>query len=88
MAAITRLGCIVCINEGWGATPAAVHHLLEGGRRISHLHTIPLCPSHHNAGVNNHSCVSRHPHKRAFERRYGPETRLLEQVRFMVKGEK
>jgi len=84
MDAITDLGCIVCAREGRGYVPACVHHLLRGGRRIGHLHTIPLCPAHHSGGVCNDEYVSRHPFKREFERRYGTEEQLLEDTRRRV----
>ena len=77
--------CIVCANLGYGYTPAEFHHILKNGRRVSHMQGFGLCTSHHRSGVNNEFCVSRHPWRQEFERRYGPETRLLEQVRHMVK---
>jgi len=82
MERVASLGCIVCINTGWGQTPADVHHILDikNNRRISHYHVLPLCFSHHRAGVNNRQCISRHNHFRAFEARYGTENELLKQV--------
>lgn len=80
MAKVRELGCVVCRNLGLGATPAQVHHLLKGGRRKGHYQTIPLCPLHHNSGINDIEHVSRHPWKREFERRYGTEQELLEQT--------
>lgn len=79
MQAIADLPCIVCRSR-----PVCVHHLLDGGRRISHEHTIPLCWQHHQSGRNDAQIVSRHPWKRAFEKRYGTEMELLEKVRRMV----
>lgn len=81
---ITRLGCIVCYLHGFGHTPAAVHHILKGGRRIGHMHTIPLCYTHHNSGVNTRIAVSRHPYRAEFERRYGTESYLLGKTRELV----
>ena len=75
---ICRLGCCVCVRLGWGPTPAEPHHLLSGTKRIEHLSTIPLCPTHHRSELNNPHVVSRHHHKREFERRYGTELELLE----------
>ncbi len=80
MNAIAQMPCCVC-----GRFPVQVHHLLSGGRRIGHLHTIPLCVEHHAGGFNDARIVSRHPYKRAFEARYGTEQQLLERVRAMVK---
>lgn len=82
--AITRIGCIVCILEGRGATPAEPHHMLEGGRRMGHLFTIPLCPTHHRSGRNDAEVVSRDQNQRRFERRYGAEIYLLAKTRVFV----
>jgi hypothetical protein len=80
--AIQQLGCIVCLNEELGVSPADIHHIHKNGnRRVSHLHTIPLCPLHHRSGHNTPDYVSRHPWKREFERRYGTEWDLWEQVK-------
>lgn len=85
MDRITRLGCIACRVMGVFGTPCEVHHILRNGRRISHLESIGLCPSHHRAGVNNQHVVSRHPWRREFESRYGPEFWLLQKTRELVK---
>jgi hypothetical protein len=81
MRDVAALGCIVCKNTGHGFTPAEVHHVLRGGRQIDDFHTIPLCYTHHRANMKRADCVSRHPWKREFERRYGSELKLLEQTR-------
>ena len=81
MRAVVDLGCIACRVEGHFGTPCEVHHLLKGHKRISHLHTIGLCPSHHRAGLNTAHCVSRHPWRREFETRYGTEQQLLNLTR-------
>jgi len=39
-------GCICCRKKGLIRHPE-IHHLLSGGRRMGHDHTIPLCPWHH-----------------------------------------
>ena len=76
MDAIVRIGCICCVRMGWGQTPAEVHHMLEGGRKLGHMWTIPLCMSHHRAGLNNKQIVSRDHNQRRFEARYGTEREL------------
>lgn len=77
MDAITALGCIACLIDGFPGTPGAVHHLLRGGLRIGHLHSICLCdPGHHQNGAPLGK-VSRHPWKARFEERYGTEEELL-----------
>lgn len=68
-------GCVVC------RSPALVHHLLSGGRRVGHLDTIPLCYLHHQSGRNDKQVVSRHPWRKQFEQRYGTEQELLNNLR-------
>ena len=38
---------MACIQLGIHENPGDVHHLLNAGKRISHQHTICLCPYHH-----------------------------------------
>ena len=82
--ALQDLGCIVCLNELGVRSPPDIHHIHKNSRRVDDLHTIPLCPNHHRSGVNNEEYVSRHPWKREFEKRYGSEWNLYEQVKKMV----
>ncbi len=55
MEAVKRLGCLACrLNAAMGlprayAGPCEAHHLLSGGLRIGHDHTVGLCPWHHRA---------------------------------------
>lgn len=78
MAEVAQLPCIVCVKTGNGNTPAQVHHILRGGKRLGHYYTIPLFEPHHKSGLNTPELVSRHPWKREFERRYGTELELFE----------
>ena len=79
------LGCIVCLNELGVKSPPDIHHIHKNGnRRVDDFHTIPLCPNHHRLGVNNEEYVSRHPWKKEFEKRYGSEWDLFEQVKRLV----
>ena len=85
MRAVVDLGCIVCILEGLGHTPAVVHHILgKGGRRLGHLESIPLCHGHHASGECTDRCVSRHPWKNRFYKRYGTEIFLLSKTRGLI----
>ena len=43
-----------------------------------------LCPNHHRSGHNGDDFVSRHPWKKEFERRYGSEWELYEQVKQII----
>ena len=81
--AIVQIGCIACRVMGFVGTPAEVHHLLSGGRRIGHLHSIPLCPGHHRSSEGMVK-IGRHPFKRDFEEAYGTEAELLEKTRALV----
>lgn len=80
------LGCIVCLNEQGVKSPPDIHHVHKNNRRIDDMHTIPLCFIHHRSGINNKNAVSRHPFKRAFEKRYGTEIDLLKQVQDLFVG--
>lgn len=84
MDAISALGCIACLIDGRERVPGAVHHILRGGHRIGHLHTICLCdPGHHQNGQPM-GLISRHPWKAQFEARYGTEVELLELTKKIV----
>lgn len=82
--AVRELGCIACLVSGFGKTPCDIHHILSGGRRIGEKDVLGLCPSHHRGGVNTRECVSRHPFRKEFERRYGTEAELLQKTRELV----
>ena len=80
---VDKIGCAVCLFvlriEG---SQGNVHHILEGGRRISHNAVIPLCHRHHQNGTINHpsrhSVNGCHGGLSAFEDAYGDEWDLLE----------
>ena len=86
MDAIVQLGCVICLREGQGPTPAEVHHMLSGGRRMGHMFTLPLCYQHHRSRRNDADVVSRDQNQRRFEARYGPEAELLAWVKDQIKG--
>ena len=81
MAQIVAYGCIACRLDGYGYVPAEVHHILRGGVRIGHLHTISLCSGHHRRGAGRPGLIARHPDKTWFELRYGTEAELLSRLR-------
>ena len=67
-----------------------IHHLLSGGKRISHRHTVPLCPWHHvgqpNAGLgtlNTEALLgpSMAERPRLFHARFGSPAELLEMTK-------
>jgi hypothetical protein len=49
---VKRLGCLCCIARGYEHDPDGsvvdAHHLLSGGIRRGHLHTVGLCKWHHS----------------------------------------
>lgn len=74
---VAELGCIVCRNAGFGATPAQLHHIREGqggAQRADDMLVIPLCREHHQGGDSIHG------DRRGFQLRYGTELDLLAQV--------
>ena len=84
MSTIGNIGCIVCYLAGHPHTPGEVHHILSGGRRIGHLHSIYLCsPGHHRNGDGKVK-ISRHPFKERFEAAYGTEEALLKKTQGLV----
>jgi len=77
---LVDIGCIVCrLNDIY--SPPDIHHILRSGKKQTDLETIPLCFIHHRSGLNNEVAVSRHPHKREFEKRYGTENELFKQCK-------
>lgn len=82
--AIAAFGCICCHLDGHPNTPAAVHHILRGDRRIDHFHTLPLCdPGHHQPDTRSGK-LSVHYHRAAFKAKYGTEIELLAQTRELI----
>lgn len=77
---VASLGCVVCRNQGYGDTPAQIHHIRAGqgmAQRASNYLVIPLCPSHHTDGGHG---VAVHAGRETFERIYGSELDLLAQT--------
>lgn len=80
MDRIADYGCIACRLDG-NFRPAAVHHIVDGNRRMGHLFTLPLCdPGHHQNGQPL-GLVSVHPWKARFEQRYGTQLELLAKLK-------
>jgi hypothetical protein len=80
LARVAALSCVVCRNEGLGESPALCHHVNARamGRKASHFDVLPLCHTHHDAGIYG---VSVHAGLAEWERRHGTEQELLAQVR-------
>jgi hypothetical protein len=75
---VSACGCLVCFMQGHGEVPGEIHHIKDGDRRLGHLFSINLCPSHHRGGASEGQFISRHPYKARFERAYGKELDLLD----------
>jgi hypothetical protein len=77
MDCIAELGCIACRKDG-EQSPASVHHIIQGNRRLGHLFTLPLCYQHHQG--DGRKVPSVHFTKRTFAARYGSELDLLAEL--------
>lgn len=78
-------GCIVChLYHDAPNTPAVIHHILSGGRRMGHLYTIPLCEPGHHQHSPTRAKISRHPDKARFEAAYAPELELLSALQALL----
>ena len=76
---IAALGCIACRKDGIHDSPASVHHITSGFRRVGHLATIGLCEPHHKS--DGRQVPSIHFQKRTFAARYGSELELLARLK-------
>jgi len=72
--------CIVCRLFHNAITPAEIHHIKSGDRRMGHLFSLGLCYAHHRGGTDSGPFISRHPYKFRFEQAYGTEIELLEKL--------
>lgn len=89
LALVRALPCLCCTKDDLTQiTPTEAHHIRRDAARglygysqkASDFETIPLCAIHHWNGV--HSILSH----REFERRYGNERDLLEEILIKLKG--
>jgi hypothetical protein len=77
---VAAMGCVVCRNSGYGASPAEVHHSRAGvgkGQKAHYSQTIPLCPLHHRTGGYG---IAFHAGPEEFEKRYGSQDDLVKQT--------
>lgn len=77
------IGCVACALNGTLEVPGDIHHILSGGKRISHWHTCCLCPYHHRGNgwteqieLDNGPSLAYNPTK--FREQYGSDVELLE----------
>ena len=82
-----QLGCIVCLNLGYGYSPPHIHHIRHGagaGQKSHWSNAIPLCHLHH---LNGNYGTALHKGIKAFESKFGTEIELLEQVTELLNRE-
>ena len=82
MDRVAGQACVACEKEGFKETPANVHHICQGMRRLGHLFTIPLCPEHHKS--DGRLVPSVHNQKSTFVQRYGSELELLAELQVQL----
>lgn len=87
------LGCIVTRIKRGIYAPPDIHHILDGGRRLGHAHTIPLTPWYHRGIITTEHTTkemldmfgpSMALDKRAFEKKFGTESELLKLTDYMI----
>ena len=81
---LREMGCAVSkFVYGYDETPADIHHIVEGNKRLGEEFVIPLKPEFHRQGTKEypsiHSVNGNHGGKSAFKNAYGyDEYELLE----------
>lgn len=81
LSKVAEIGCIVCLNENHGQSPAEIHHIRSGkgmGQRASNYEAIPLCHAHHRTGGYG---IAFHAGSKVWQERFGSEELLLDQVK-------
>lgn len=87
--ALKEMGCQISYEISAGWVLPEIHHILDGGRRISHQHSIPLSRWFHQGvppeGFDERSAKhylgpSLALHKREFVARFGAEAEILKRV--------
>lgn len=86
--ALAALGCCVCRRTMGVYSPPAIHHLRGhpwsgAGQKADEMHTIGLCPPHHQTGGYG---TAYHDGPVEFERRYGTQAELLEWTNRMMEA--
>ena len=86
MDAVFQIGCIVCLNKGFPNHAVEIQHIYSKAKEDAHMHILPLCFDHHRSGKDAEPIISRHPWKKRFEKAYGTEQELLNQVNGIVEN--
>lgn len=85
MDAVGKLPCIACLQDGIRNDHVLIHHIDGRTKLGAHTKVLPLCAAHHqHDDADPMERVGVHPYKARFEREYGRQESLLEQVRDMV----
>ena len=74
--ALREMGCCVSLFVfGEPDTPADIHHIVEGSKRLGHQFVIPLAPIFHRSGTAQfpslHSVAGKYGGKALFKATYG-----------------
>jgi hypothetical protein len=87
------LGCCACAAIGIpNHHQIEIHHILDGGRRMGHRFTIPLCKGHHQGTftetqkvlLNHFQRASIASGRKLFKAVFGTERKLCEKVDFLL----
>jgi hypothetical protein len=83
------MGCCACLAAGIrNVKELELHHLLDGGRRISHTHTMFLCRGHHQGQWTPRQLISLDPRyrvsiangRKSFAKAFSSEREMWEQL--------
>lgn len=91
--AMKRLGCVACAVLGIPYADIEIHHILDGGRRMGHWFTIPLCAGHHQGRftalqrdlIDEKQQVAISDGRKLFNAVYGTERQLWDRVQTRLK---
>jgi hypothetical protein len=87
------LGCVACAAIGVvNHHQIECHHILDGGRRMGHRFTIPLCKGHHQGyftetqkiRLRDDEQVSIGTGRKPFNEKFGTERELWAKVQFVL----
>jgi hypothetical protein len=79
-----RIGCLCCRKAGSGYRAPEIHHILSGGRRISHQATLPLCEHHRIPSTGAVVGPSLADGSRVFSAKWGTQLELLAEVNALI----
>lgn len=91
--AMMKLGCVACAVLGIPYANVECHHLLDGGVRMGHWFTLPLCAGHHQGRfttlqrklLEREQRVGISDGRKRFNAVYGTERALWERVQDRLK---